>query len=702
MKNKYSFKMRSAAFITVILLIMSLFLADLFRIQVVLKDEYADKKVALSSANTRIDALRGEILDSNGTPLVYNVKSNSVYIDASYFPKASEQEKRTKIILALIRLFDEKGVEYNSRLPIMQEGNGFVYTENSDSDKKYLFRKHYLNLNSYATAVNCYDALVEYYSLEELSTEDALKVAGVFFAMTRADFSTANPFTIAENVPDETVMILKEQSRFYEGIEIRVDTDRAFYDGTLAPHILGYYDFIDADEYKSVSNEYKEALKDESLTDEQRQELSLKSYGMTDKIGKFGVESAMEKELRGTKGISTTLTNADGSKITQITKEPVNGSNVILTINADFQKKVQEILKARVDSTKDKANVAAAASIVVMDVSDFSVLACATYPTYDLSTYKENQAALNADESAPLWNRALRSTYEPGSTVKPAVGFAGLEEGIITPNSTIQCNTLYTYFKDSTFRCFTAPSTHAGRHLTLSDAIKWSCNTYFFEVGRQLSIDRIGSYFAEFGLGQKTGVELTEATGAVASPERRQAMGGVWYPGNTVQAAIGQSDHQFTPIQLCAYTATLANGGNRYKAHFVKSIKSADYSETLYEAQPELIHKIDASATSFQAVRDGMIAMADTSRFFSKLDYKVAAKTGTAEAKKRVNGQLVEYTNGLMISYAPADNPKIAVAIVVENVMSSGMAQYITDVYNAYFSLNSGVTESQQDNTLLN
>ncbi len=701
MRNTYSFKMRGTAFVVAILILVSIFIADLFRIQVIQADEYSSKNIYLSSSTTRIDALRGEILDTNGTPIVYNESSNTVYIDAAYFPKSSKIEERNKIILSLVQLFDSKNVEYNSTLPIELAGGEIAYKENSESDKTYLFKKDYLNLNSYATPQNCFDALCEYYSLEEMSTSDAIKVASVYFAMTKADFSTNNPFTFAEDVPDEIVLIIKEQSRFYVGIETRIDTERAYYDGTIAPHIVGYYDSLDADEYSAVTEEYKEAVKDDSLTDEELETLSLRSYKMTDKIGKFGIESAMEDELRGTRGIATTTTDADGTKNTTVTTAPVNGNNVILTIGADFQKQVQEILASKINQTKEKDHITTAGSIVVMDVNDFSVLACATYPTYDLSTYKENIVELNTDKSAPLWNRALRSTYAPGSTVKPIMATAALEENIVEEDTGIKCNILYTYFRDSTFKCLNVGS-HGGSEMTVETAIRYSCNYYFYEVGRLLGINKMNEYFKMFGLGSKTGVELTEAKGVVASIENREAAGGTWYPGDTVQAAIGQSDNLFTPIQLCAYASTLANGGTRYKAHFVESIKSSDYSETIYQAEPIVVQELNLSAETKNSVKKGMLAMADTVSAFKQLDYQVAAKTGTAQVKKKVDGELVTYTNGFMISYAPADNPEIAVVIAIENVRSSGLGNYVKEVYDAYFSRNADITESQQSGTILN
>lgn len=701
MRNTFSYKIRATAFVVAILLVVSIFIADLFRIQVINADEYASKNIYLSSATTKIDALRGEILDTNGTPLVYNESSNTVYIDASYFPKASKIEERNEIILSLITLFDSKGVEYNSSLPIELVGNNIVFAEDNKNDKNKLFAKDYLNLNRYATPQNVFDALCEYYSLENMSVADAIKVASVHFAMVKADFSKNNPFTIAENVPDEVILIIKEQSRFYRGIETRIDTERAYYDGTIAPHIIGYYDYLNAEEYASVTEKYKESLKDENLTEEEIEVLGRRSYKMTDKIGKFGLESALEDELRGTRGVATTVTNADGTKNTTVTTAPVNGNNVILTIDGDFQKKVQDILMSKINSTKENDNITTAGSIVVMDVSDFSVLACATYPTYNLETYKENIVALNTDKSAPLWNRALRSTYAPGSTMKPIVSVAGLEEGIITASSTIKCTGTYTYYKDLPLGCANVLG-HTGHNINVEDALKYSCNIFYYDVGRQLGINKMDEYFEMFGLGSKTGVELTESSGKVASIANRENAGGIWYPGDTIQAAIGQSDHLYTPLQLCAYVSTLANGGTRYKAHFVESIKSADYSETLYQAEPEVLQKLNISKSTLNTVKSGMIEMAKTYASLRDAEYQVAAKTGTAQAKKKVNGVVVSYTNGFVVSYAPADNPKIAVVIAIENVMSTGLPNYVKEVYDAYFSRNSEITNSQQSGNILN
>lgn len=697
---KYSFKVRALSVILAIVFFVSVFCIDLFKIQIIEKEKYVSKKFGLSSSTSKITAVRGEILDSSGIALAYNSSSNTVYFDASYFPKESKKQERNEIVSSLIRLFESKETEFASNLPIELSGSEFVFKADSQSDKSYLISKDYLNLNVYATAQNCFDALTEYYELENFSKEEALGIASVYFSMRKADFSKANPFTFAENVPEDIVLILKEQSRFYKGVEVKIDTVREYYDGTIAPHIVGYYDFLNADEYKAVTTQYNEKINSTELSDDEKTDLKLRSYSITDKIGKFGIENALEETLRGRNGVMTTVTNADGSKTRTVTTEPQNGGNVILTIKADFQKSVQDILSAKIDSLKDLETVGAAGSAVVIDVNDFSVLACATYPSYDLSTYKENVVALNTDKSAPLWNRALRSTYAPGSTVKPAVATAGLEEGIVTPDTPIKCTLIYRFFKDQPFQCYNNNG-HAGTEQTVVTAIKNSCNIYFYEVGRQLGISKMGDYFSQFGLGRKTGVELTEATGVVAGPEERKAAGGIWYPGDVTQAAIGQSDNLFTPIQLATYAGVLANGGTKYRAHFIKAVKSADYSQTVYETQPEVMSKVNISDSTKAAVKRGMVALGDSYRSFDSLPFSVACKTGTAQKKQKVNGTLVEYTNGFMIAYAPADNPQIAIAVAIENTKSSSTVTCVAEILKAYFEQKEGVTPSQTMGSVL-
>lgn len=694
-----SLKFRTTAFFVAVSVLFSVFFVDLFRIQVVNAAEYSTQKVALRAVETTVEAARGEILDCNGVPLVVNEQISSIVLDASYFPSTAEQEKRNEILCALIHLTEEMGVEWNDDLPLVFDVNGNIqYKENAESNITFLKSRDVLHLNAYATAQNCFDGLVEKFSLQNYSKEDARKIASVCYALKRISFSASNPYTFADDVPGTLAAKIKENSALYMGVDVRVTSKRKYTDGTIAPHILGVVGKLNAEEYNSKKETFDAENANPDLSAQEKQTLALRAYSMDDTIGKFGIESAMESYLRGTNGIMTTTTDSEGNKTSELTTVPKDGDAVILTIDSVFQKQVQEALGQFIQNYRDKESIPAVGSAVVIDVKTGAVLACATYPSYDLSTYYQDYSTLAADKSSPLWNRALMSTYEPGSTLKPAIAVAGLEEGIVTEGTHIRCNHIYTQFPDTPFKCL-------GYHgnIDVKEALNQSCNIYFYETGRLLGINKMNDYCTRFGLGQKTGVEIPESTGVLASISYREAHGGIWYPGDTVQAAIGQSDNLFTPIQLANYAATIANGGTHYQAHFVKSIKSGDYSETVLENTGTVVNEVGVSENNLRIVKEGMLRLGSRLSAFKDLPVQVAAKTGTAESKAKVGGDIVEGLNGFMISFAPYDNPEIAVAIAIENLNSgSATAVLMADIYRAYFTATGDFAAEDGYNTILN
>lgn len=698
-RNNKSLKIRSTAFFVAAAVFFSAFFIDLFRIQVVNAAEYSTQKVTLRSVDTTVEAARGEILDCNGVPLVVNEQVSSIVLDASYFPSTSQQEQRNAILCALIHLTEEAGVAWNDDLPLVFDVNGNIqYKENAESDIAFLKSRDVLHLNAYATAQNCFDGLIEKFDLQNYSKEDALKIASVCYSLKRIAFSAANPYTFADEVPGTLAAKIKENSALYAGVDVHVTSKRKYTDGTIAPHILGVVGKLNAEEYNAKKEAFDTESANPDLSAQDKQTLSLRAYSMDDTIGKFGIESAMESYLRGTNGIMTTTTDSDGNKTSELTTAPKDGDAVILTIDSVFQKQVQDALGRFIQNYRDKESIPAVGSAVVIDVKSGAVLACATYPSYNLTTYYEDYSALAADKSSPLWNRALMSTYEPGSTLKPAIAVAGLEEGIITEGTHIRCTHVYTQFPDTPFKCL-------GYHgsIDVKEALNQSCNIYFYETGRLLGINKMNDYCTRFGLGQKTGVEIPESTGVLASISYREAHGGIWYPGDTVQAAIGQSDNLFTPIQLANYAATIANGGTHYQAHFVKSIKSGDYSETVLENTGTVVNAVGASADSIRIVKEGMLRLGSRLSAFKDLPVQVAAKTGTAESKAKVDGDIVEGLNGFMISFAPYDDPEIAVAIAIENLNSgSATAVLMADIYKAYFTATGDFAAEDGYNTILN
>lgn len=696
--NGNKLRFRISAFSVAVAVVFSIFAADLFRIQIIHGEEYKNTRVAYKQSDTTIVASRGEILDCNGKKLVTNKQVNSVVFNGSYFPRTSEQQQRNEIIISLIRLFEKYNTPWNDWLPLKLNANGRVEFEpDRQEDIKLLKSKSILYLNDYATAQNCLDEIKSKFSLEKYSDSDALKIASVCCSLKRLVFSTTNPYTFADDVPVELASAIKENSGFYAGVEIVVTTARQYLDGTIAPHIIGITGPLNAEEYERETKKYEEAKNDKTLTSQQQSILDLRAYSLNDTIGKFGLESAMEEYLRGTNGVERTITDSQGNKTTEVLTAPVQGDTVVLTLNADLQLQVQNALKNFVQSHRDNAAIPAVGSAVVTNVNTGEILACATYPSYDLTSYYDDYNTLSKDKSSPLWNRALQSTYEPGSTFKLSVALAGLEEGVIDSKTTVFCNQIYDYFEDTKFKCL-----HRHGYVDVTEALNQSCNIFFYETGRKLGIEKMNDYCTRLGLGQKTGVEINESAGVLASVEYRQAHGGTWYPGDTVQAAIGQSDNLFTPIQLCNYVATVANGGTRYKAHFVKTVKSADYAQTVVDNKPVVLNETGISKKSIDIVQGGMKRLGARLSAFKDLPVSVAAKTGTAESKAKVNGKIESGLNGFMVSFAPADKPEIAVCVAIENLNSgTATSELVANIYKAYFSAKSEINKSQDMNTVL-
>lgn len=676
----------------------------LFKVQIIDMDIYSTTNRIVKIDNVVVDSARGDILDRNGNPIVTNIQVNSLVFNAAFFPDAKNHQKdRNKIVNNLIKLFRDNGKEYIDELPILLDGNGeFVFNKQQEKDIKYLKSKDVLNLNDYATAQNCMDELVSRYSLEKYTKKEQRDIASVLIQMKKECFSKRYPYTFAKDVPTTLIAKVMESSDFYKGVEVNIEANRFYTQGDLAPHVIGRTAPIDEKTYKEKKQEYKqlnEKLQKQNASQEEIDNLERNKYNITDSYGQFGIENYAEKYLRGTRGVKTVTVDTKGKIGESYTVEPTQGDTVVLTIDKNLQNVAQDALKSKVDSIKAETGDPCAAAVVAIDVHTGEILACASYPSYDISTYSQDYSKLAKDPRAPLWNRALKSTYQPGSTFKPLVAIAALENGTINKDTIVKCKRLYTYFEGRPFKCL---SSHGP--LSVVKAIQESCNIFFYETGRRLGINMMDNYASRFGLGQATGVEIPEASGVLASIEYRESKGKRWQGGDTVQAAIGQSDHLFTPIQLANYVATIANGGTRYVPHFIKSIKSADLSKTKVDKQPQVATETGVSSKNMNIVKEGMLRVTTRGycrKWFDHLPIKVGAKTGTSTVVQKINGVLVDSTNGFFVSFAPYENPEIAVGIVVETAKSGGSTSSIaTSIYDYYFS-NKGVKQVQQSNQLL-
>jgi len=667
-------KRRSIAVIAIVLCAFSLFLFRLFDLQILSADEAKNTPVA--QVTVEVNPIRGEILDTNGYPLVTNKQVNKIIFTYSSFP--TDYGERNEIILALIKMFDENKAEWKDELPIEIKKGKLSFKKDMENSVSYLKSEAFLDLMHYSTVQNCFDALVDKYELEKYSLEDARDIASVYYSLVKDGFNTGRNFIFASDVSNELASEIMEKGHLFPGVELQIDSEREYPDGTLAPHILGIVGPISPEEY--------EAGKD-------------KGYSLNDKVGKSGIEAAFESELKGEKGEKVITIDASGTKTEKYTKEPVQGNTLVLTIDKDIQKVTQDALGKKIEELqKEIASYSLSGAAIVMDVKDNACLAIASYPNYDNSTYVEDYSKLVADPNKPLWNRALDSTFTPGSTIKPAVAMAGLEEGVITDMTEILCEGIYTYYEDYQPGC-------TGQHgfLDVRWALCHSCNIFFYETARLLGIEKLNRYFTMFGFGEPTGIELYESNGTVDTPELRTSMGELWTPGLTIQAGIGHGNNMFTPIQLCSYASTIANRGVRYKAHLVKSVKNADLSKTIVETQTQVLSKANFKEENWDLVYDGMFKVATESYLdFTSVPVEVGVKTGTTTVEKVINGGVYELNNGFIIGFAPFDDPEIAVAIAVENAgMSAYTAPILAEIFEYYFTEKNVSESSQTENVLI-
>ena len=652
----------------------------LYDVQIVNNEFYAAQNNTVKTYKVPLPAARGDIVDRNGNPLVTNRQGNSIVLNAAYFPPSDKNDERNAIVNNLIALFNRNGEEYVHNLPLKLNKNGNpVFFDKKDDEKfesaiKAMKSRDVFNLQPYATAQNCFDAMIEKYGLEAYAEKGdyktALEIGNIRYELTRLLFSVSNPVTIADNVSSKTIAEIKENNSYYEGADVQVVAYREYADSTLAPHILGTVRKINAEEYA---------------------ELKDKGYGITDEIGESGIEAAMEQYLRGIPGEKTVTIDAEGNVTEEVTKEPSQGETVVLTIDKDLQ----QIAQKRLESTcKGVDYYNSTGAVVVENCNNGEILAAASYPAYDLNEYYEHYNELLKDKNNPLYNRFAMGTYAPGSTFKPMMAVAGLQEGAITENTTFDCEKFFKV-RDMEFKC---TDYHGGENVRT--AIRDSCNIFFYNTAQRLGIEKMNLYGSMFGLGDKTGVEIPEAKGVLAGPEYRKKFDMVWRPGDTVQAAIGQSENLFTPLQLCNYCATIANGGTRYQMHFVKS-RISNATGVVSETGSNAVKTLEVSENNIKIVQEGMRLVATQggpAGVFSSLDTKVACKTGTSQVI--VNGG--KRNNGFLITYAPYNNPEISIASAIEIAGSgSSTAKITSSLIDYYYSHNSNEKKAQKDSTLL-
>lgn len=643
-----------------------------------------------------IQALRGEIFDRNGKPLVTNKYYYDIYLDAGSL--SASNEKRNEAILSVLKFAKENGEEGAFELP----DSPFLEIYNSSETEKHIeYSSNYMSTvygrrlkkllaeiteeEELPEAKTAYELLQLRYGIvdkegkKNYSDDDASLVFRVRADMELKNFSASEPYTILHDVHIKLITAIEESA--IRGVKTKTVVSRVYNYPGYATHLLGRTGKIQA----AKADYYKEL-----------------GYPGNAVVGLSGAEEAFEEYLRGIDGERTIIEDEYGNVLDEyISKEPVAGGNVYLTIDIDVQIEAEDALKKNIelivenakDRDEDEEHVgedANAGALTLVKVKTGEVIAAASYPTYNLVTFDEDYSTLREDENSPLFNRALEGTYAPGSTFKPGVAAAALEEGIITPSTEFECAGVYERYKESGFHpaCWIWNMYH-GSHgfIAVTEAIQVSCNCFFYETGLQLTIKNMNKYCKGYGLGQPTGVELSEKTGVLAGPEYREEHGlEAWTDGQTITAAIGQSDNLFTPLQMSVYVSTLINHGERYKAHFLYQVRSFSDGEIIKQVEPEIIDNSitlsDSVVTTVLGAMKDVIENGTSAIVFANYPMTIGGKTGTAQVKK------TESDNAIFTAFAPFESPEVAATCVIEHGANGSSAGHaVRDTFSAYFKL---------------
>ena len=673
----YNLRLRIGLFLTVFGLLIGLYTYRLIRLQVVDAPKNAGQTVGTFTYDTRVTAARGEILDRNGNVLISNRASyNLILINYALFNSPNPNESLRRLV-NLCRALD---VDYTDHLPIT-DSKPFEYTTDAAGDTWNGYFRRFLKENNWDSDVSAAQLIKLMRSRfripNDWSDEDVRGVLGLRYELDLRNYTALSTYTLLSDIED-TSQITELTELNIPGMQVQASTVRE-YNTTYAAHILGRTGAIFAEEW----DDYKD-----------------KGYSMDAYVGKQGMELAFEEELHGTDGILRTTVDREGNIISQrYVVEPKAGSNVETTIDINLQMTAEEVLKdyilnLRANGVNEAGDGkdAEGGAVVVLDIKTGAVLACASYPTYDLANFSRDFKELSEAENAPLLNRALNQIYPPGSTYKMCTSIAAINNGIISPLTTIEDKGIYDYYEGYQPACSLWTSsklTHGV--INCAQALKVSCNYFFYEVGRLTGWRLMDETAKTLGLGEPTGVELDEVTGYRANPETKKKVYldpslQVFTDGDTISMAIGQSENRFTPMQMAVYTAALANHGVRYKATFLNRIISPDYQDLVYELKPTVAARLEISEDAYETYTLGMHMVTSEPggsgyKVFGDYEIPVAAKTGTAQH----GGEGSDHA--AFVCYAPFDDPQIAVAIYVEKGAQGGalgnIARAIFDVYFA-------------------
>ncbi|NLO25717.1 MAG: penicillin-binding protein 2 [Clostridiales bacterium] len=699
----------------------------LVQLQIVNGEYYSDLSENKRIRRIAVDAPRGLFLDRHGREIAGNRPGYVVEIMKTEIV----QETISYVAQELVEIL--AGNEEQIKLDFVIGDDPLRFKLGSGEEEAQWKEKH--KIPEEYDAAQTLAFLREKHGISPgMPDELALKVLAILYKISEQSYLAYQPMEIARDVSMLTVAQIEERHLDLPGVNVEVKPIRHYKEGNLAAHVLGYLGSINQEELEGLSD---------------------KGYTQNDIIGKSGLERVLEEELKGIRGARQVEVNSVGRLISTLGERPsIPGNNIFLTLDSRLQQTAEQSLietmeKIQAGEMGTKYPNAKSGAAVAIDVNTGEVLAMASYPSYDPNLFatgisSEDWEALNPQsndplEPRPLYNNAIQAAVPPGSTFKMALAVAALQENIITPKTVIVDRGVYRVIPGASPACWLwnqNRTTHGPENVV--DAIKDSCNYFFYEVSRLLGIDRMEEYARKFGLGQRTGIELPgESAGIVAGPtyktgiwknvikrymtdtmnvEEQEMIDGVfgllnvqfntwtqmrkalediginetehinklisyinasrWTAGQTLSAAIGQGEHMYTPLQVANYIATIANGGTRYKPHLVKKIYDQQSGEYRYN-QPEVLERIEISPQNLKAVFEGMLAVTKPGGTAAS----VFRDTTVNIAGKTGTAQNPGYDGyAWFAGFAPYENPQIAVAVVI---FQGGSGNYSSPVAKA-------------------
>ena len=706
-------KFRAMVFLSLFLLVFVLFAAKLFDLQII-ETKGDTSNITTYTSLTRVKAARGNIYDRNGNLLVGNRASYDLVFNHYVIESANGVND---YLYNLVKKCQELGVAYYDHFPVTKE-RPFEYTHEDYTAAWRGYFQSYMkdrSIDSDISATLLVQKLRKRYELpEEWTDEEARAVLGLRYEFDLRGVANLSNYVFIEDISDEHLSTLLELNT--PGLMVESSTVREYHT-TYAAHILGYVHAMDASQWAK----YKEL-----------------GYAMDAEVGQTGFEKAFEDKLHAIDGTRVDVVDREGTIIEQYWakkydedrnvigyKEPQAGLHVETTLDINLQIVAEdELAKAMRDLVNPEINKtvglregldAEGAAVVVMEVKTGDILAMASYPTFNLQTFNQDYEQLSQDKLKPMFNRALQGAYPPGSTFKMTTLIAAMNNGIINAETEIEDKGIFTEhnFNRTCLLWSSARATH--QFITATDAIRYSCNYFFYDLGNRLTWEQLNEVAKGLGLGEPTGVELPENIGWRANPESKKKQYGEnsldsgWFPGDQINSAIGQSENRYSPLQLCVYACTLANRGTRMKATFLNRVVSSDYRTLVEENQPKVLSTFEICNDAYISYMEGMQRVIyaqggtarkifngfeDTEHTFPA-DIRVCAKTGTAQTFETWSD------HGAFICFAPADDPQIAVALYGERIAHpTAIAGVAEAIMKAYFTTQRASTVEVYENKI--